>query len=151
MTKAIRSAICAAFFLSAAGPVGAAQPVYPAKGKSAKKQTSDEQACSNWAVKQSGFDPAKPPPPQAVAKGATGSGAGVKGAVVGGGIGAVSGGNAAEGAVAGAVAGRVIKRNKNRQEAKAINNANAQQVQAGYDAYERARGACLTGRGYTVK
>jgi hypothetical protein len=51
----------------------------------------------------------------------------------------------------GPVAGRVIKRNKNRQEAKAINNANAQQVQAGYDAYERARGACLTGRGYTVK
>jgi hypothetical protein len=151
MTKAIRSAICAAFFLSAAGPVGAAQAVYPAKGQSAKKQMSDEQACSNWAVKQSGFDPAKPPPPQAVAKGATGSGAGVKGAVVGGGIGAVSGGNAAEGAVAGAVAGRVIKRNKNRQEAKAINNANAQQVQAGYDAYERARGACLTGRGYTVK
>jgi len=151
MTKAIRSAICAAFFLTAAGPVGAAQAAYPAKGQSAKKQASDEQACSNWAVKQSGFDPAKPPPPQAVAKGATGSGAGVKGAVVGGGIGAVSGGNAAEGAVAGAVAGRVIKRNKNRQEAKAINNANAQQVQAGYDAYERARGACLTGRGYTVK
>jgi outer membrane lipoprotein SlyB len=151
MTKAIRSAICAAFFLSAAGPVEAAQAVYPAKGQSAKKQASDEQACSSWAVQQSGFDPAKPPPPTAVAKGATGSGAGVKGAVVGGGIGAVSGGNAAEGAVAGAVAGRVIKRNKNRQEAKAINNANAQQVQAGYDAYERARGACLTGRGYTVK
>jgi len=151
MTKAIRSAICAAFFLSAAGPVGAAQAVYPAKGQSAKKQTSDEQACSNWAVKQSGFDPAKPPPPQAVAKGATGSGAGVKGAVVGGGIGAVSGGNAGEAAVAGAVAGRVIKRNRNRREAAAVNQANAQQVQAGYAGYERARGACLTGRGYSVK
>lgn len=151
MTTAIRAALCVGFFLSAAVPAQAAQAVYPAKGQSASKQASDESYCSNWAAKQSGFDPAKPPPPTAVAKGATGSGAGVKGAVVGGGIGAVSGGNAAEGAVAGAVAGRVIKRNKNRQEAKAINNANAQQVQAGYDAYERARGACLTGRGYTVK
>lgn len=151
MTKAIRSAICAAFFLSAAGPVEAAQAVYPAKGQSAKKQATDEQQCSTWAVNQSGFDPAKPPPPTAVAKGATGSGAGVKGAVVGGGIGAVSGGNAGEAALAGAVTGRVIQRNRNRREAAAINSANSQQVQAGYAAYERARAACLTGRGYTVK
>lgn len=151
MTTHIRMALCAAFFLSAAAPAEAAQAVYPAKGQSAKKQASDEQACSTWATKQSGFDPAKPPPPTAVAKGATGSGAGVKGAVVGGGIGAVSGGNAGEAAVAGAVAGRVVQRNRNRREAAAINNANSQQVQAGYDAYERARGACLTGRGYSVK
>ena len=151
MSKTIRTAICAVFLMGVTAPAEAAQAVYPAKGQSAKKQATDEHECSTWAVKQSGFDPAAPPPPTAVAKGATGSGAGVKGAVVGGGIGAVSGGNAGQAAVAGAVAGRVIKRNKNRQEAKAINNANAQQVQAGYGAYERARGACLTGRGYSVK
>ena len=151
MTTPIRMALCAAFFLSAAIPAQAAQAVYPAKGQSAKKQATDESECSNWAVKQSGFDPAKPPPPTAVAKGATGSGAGVKGAVVGGGIGAISGGNAGEAAVAGAVAGRVVQRNRNRREAAAINNANSQQVQAGYGAYEQARGACLTGRGYSVK
>jgi len=151
MTTLIRVALCAAFFLSAVAPAEAAQMVYPAQGQSAKKQASDESYCSNWAVNQSGFDPAKPPPPTAVAKGATGSGAGVKGAVVGGGIGAVSGGNAGEAAVAGAVAGRVVQRNRNRREAAAINNANSQQVQAGYDAYDRARAACLTGRGYTVK
>ena len=151
MTTAIRATLFAAFFLSAAVPAGAQQMVYPAKGQSAKKQASDEAYCSNWAKQQSGFDPAAAPPPTAVAKGATGSGAGVRGAVVGGSIGAVSGGNAGEAAVAGAVAGRVVQRGRNRREAAAINNANAQQVQAGYDAYSRARGACLTGRGYSVK
>ncbi len=53
--------------------------------------------------------------------------------------------------MAGAVTGRVIQRGRKPPEAAAINNANAQQVQAGYDAYQRARAACLSGRGYTVK
>ena len=38
----------------------AQQYVYPAKGQSAGQQTKDEAECHQWAVKQSGFDPAKP-------------------------------------------------------------------------------------------
>ena len=44
---------------------GAQQFVYPAKGQSPQQQKSDEAACYTWAVQQSGFDPAKPPPQQA--------------------------------------------------------------------------------------
>ena len=43
----------------------AQQYVYPAKGQSPQQQKSDEAACYTWAVQQSGFDPAKPPPQQA--------------------------------------------------------------------------------------
>jgi len=46
-----------------AAPVGAQQYVYPAKGQTPEKQKSDESACCTWAVQQTGFDPAKPPPP----------------------------------------------------------------------------------------
>ena len=46
----------------------AQQYVYPAKGQSAQQQKSDEAACYTWAVEQTGFDPAKPPPQQPAAK-----------------------------------------------------------------------------------
>ncbi|MBS0344032.1 MAG: hypothetical protein JSS56_26300, partial [Proteobacteria bacterium] len=50
-------------FLSAAA--WGQQYVYPAKGQSPDQQKKDESACYSWAVQQSGFDPAKPPPPTA--------------------------------------------------------------------------------------
>ena len=43
---------------------GAQQYIYPAKGQSPEQQKRDESACYSWAVEQSGFDPAKPPPPK---------------------------------------------------------------------------------------
>jgi hypothetical protein len=66
-------------------PTLAQQYVYPAKGQSAQQQKNDEAACYEWAVKQSGFDPAKPPPPQPVATAPTTAngttpGAGARGA-----------------------------------------------------------------------
>jgi hypothetical protein len=63
-----------------------AQYVYPVKGQSAQQQKSDEAACYQWAVTQTGFDPAKPPPQAAPAPTtASGSipGADVRGAVGG--------------------------------------------------------------------
>ena len=134
----------------------AKQFVYPAKGQTAQQQKSDEAACYSWAVKNSGFDPAKPRAP-AVAAGppttATGTtpGVGARGALRGAVVGEIVGGNAGAGAAAGAVAARGQSR---RQNAAAANSAQqqqqaaAQQQQAGFD---RARGACLEGRGYTVK
>lgn len=143
--------ICVAGLGLMSGGVAAQQFAYPAKGQSPERQAKDESECSTWATQQSGFNPAAPPPPEAKAAGATGSGSRVKGAAAGAAIGAVSGGDVGEAAVAGAVAGGVSRRMRNRQNARAVNEANAQASQAGMAAYTSARGACLSGRGYTVK
>jgi len=125
---------------------------YPAKGQSPATQAKDEGECSKWAIAKTGYDPANPPPiPKAQPAPVTGSGARVKGAVVGGAVGAVAGGDAGDAALAGAVAGGVIRRNRNRRAAAEQNQANAQQAQAAHAGWEQARGACMTGRGYTVK
>ena len=76
---------------------GAQQFVYPAKGQSPNQQKKDESACHSWAIQQTGFDPAKPPPAAApatlptTASGTT-PGAGARGAARGAIVGeAVSG------------------------------------------------------------
>ena len=64
---ALSSAI--AVMMTIAAPMAYAQQfVYPAKGQNAQQQKKDEAECSSRAVKQSGFDPAKPPPPQQAAQ-----------------------------------------------------------------------------------
>src|SRR5450631_3433676 len=135
---------------------GAQQFVYPAKGQSPEKQKSDEAACYSWAVKQSGFDPAKPPPQQQAATPpttATGTtpGAGLRGAARGAVVGEIVGGDAGAGAAAGAVAARSQSRRQNAAQAQQQQQATTQQQQAGMSAYQKARSACLEGRGYTVK
>lgn len=138
------------------GNVGAQQFVYPAKGQSAQQQKNDEAACYTWAVQQTGFDPAKAPPPQAAAKPPTTAmgttpGAGVRGAARGAVVGEVVGGDAGAGAAAGAVAARGQSRRQNAaaaQQGQQQAQAASQQQQA---AFAKARGACLEGRGYTVK
>ena len=121
-----------------------------------EQQKADESACYTWAVQQSGFDPAKPPPTQAATKPpttATGTtpGAGVRGAARGAVIGEVVGGDAGAGAAAGAVAARGQSRRQNAaaaQQGQQQANAQQQQQQA---AFGKARAACLEGRGYSVK
>ncbi len=136
--------------LALAGSAGA-QYAYPAKGQSQAQQQKDETACSHSATQQTGFDPMNPPVPvQAQAAPVTGSGARVKGAAVGAGIGAISGGDAGDAAVAGAVAGGVMRRSKNRRAARAQNEASAAAVANTQAAFDQARAACLTGRGYTL-
>jgi hypothetical protein len=135
---------------------GAQQYVYPAKGQTPQQQQHDEGACHTWAVQQSGFDPAKPPPPAPVASPpttATGTapGAGVRGAARGAVVGEVVGGDAGTGAAVGAVAARGQSR---RQNAAAAGQAQQQQqaaTQQQQQAFAKARAACLEGRGYTVK
>ena len=91
MIQPSRSVCLLALAAALAAPAGAQQYVYPAKGQTPEKQKSDESACYSWAVQQTGFDPAKAPPPAAAAPTtATGTTAGAgargaaKGAVVGG-------------------------------------------------------------------
>jgi hypothetical protein len=134
-----------------AAPVGASQYVYPAKGQSASQQHKDEAACRRWAINQSGYDPAHPPTVVAAqAAPVTGSGARMRGAAGGALIGAVAG-NAGAGAAAGALAGGVTRRVRNQRAADEQNAASQQHIADMRAGYYRARGACLSGRGYTVK
>lgn len=140
--------------------------VYPGRGQSPQQQQKDEFECHQWAIQQTGYDPTNPPrqqagapPPSGEAQAESGSGArgAVKGAVVGGLIGGI-GGRGGEGAAAGAVVGGIAARRSSQREAQQRQQYEQQQYQqqqaaanaAGPQAYQRARAACLSGRGYTV-
>jgi len=136
--------------------------VYPAKGQSAEQQKQDESACYSWAVKQSGFDPARPPPvPQAAAPSTQPSGpsgARIRGAMKGAIIGEIADGDTSDAAVAGAVLGGSRERRERRQAEQQQQANAAQQQQAALEkqqaakvAFDKARAACLEGRGYSVK
>ncbi len=150
-----RYAVCLVAIF-AVGGAAAQQYVYPANGQSPEQQKSDEAACYSWAVGQTGFDPAKPPPAAPAAKPpttATGTtpGAGVRGAARGAVVGEIVGGDAGAGAAAGAVAARGQSRRQNAaaaQQGQQQQQAATQQQQA---AFAKARAACLEGRGYSVK
>ena len=136
-------------------PAAAQQYVFPAKGQSAEQQKKDEAACQTWAVKQTGVDPSKPPPaapppPPTTATGTT-PGAGARGAVRGAVVGEIVADDARSGAAVGAIAGRGQSRRQNAaaaQSGQQQQQAAAQQQQASLD---KARAACLEGKGYTVK
>jgi hypothetical protein len=137
--------------LGLASATAAQQAVYPAQGQSPEQQQQDEAACSDWARSQSGFDPANPTaPPTAQEAPVTGSGARVRGAAAGATFGAI-GGNAGAGAAAGAVAGGMGRRVRNSNAAQAQNQAAAQSSANLQASYDRARSACLSGRGYSVR
>lgn len=153
MSCAITTArTCLAALMLFSGLALAQQQVYPAKGQSPDKQRIDESECSDWAVKNSGYDPAHPPA-AATAQPApvTGSGARVRGAAAGATVGAIGGNDVGDAAVKGAVVGGVVKRNKNRAAAAQANQQAAEAQKAGQLAYANARQACLEGRGYSVK
>jgi len=147
--------------------------VYPAKGQSQEQENQDRYQCHNWAVQQTGYDPANPPPssgssappppPPAYQEQPTVGGTAARGAALGA-IGGAIGGNAGKGAAIGAATGGALgamRRNQASRDYAAQQQAYAQQQQqAQYQqnaansqrraAYNRAISACLTGRGYTV-
>ena len=135
----------------AAGAAYAAKPViYPAKGQSAQQQQADDGQCYSWAKGNTGIDPAAvasaPPPPSGPA---VGGGERARGAVRGAAVGAiVDGGDGARtGAAVGVAAGGARARQNQR-----ANQAAAQSSQQGaMDTFYRAYGACMEGRGYSVK
>src|SRR4051812_39018610 len=143
----------AGLMMAAALPV-AAQYVYPAKGQSADQQKKDEGECYTWAVQQSGVDPAKPqaaaaPPP--AQQPVTGSGARARGAATGAAVGAITGNDTGDAAKAGAVVGASAQRQQNRRAASQQQQQAAAQQSSGQASFQKARAACLEGRGYTVK
>jgi hypothetical protein len=161
---------------AAAAPTPAAPPppkpatlglfVYPGSGQDAAKQGQDENECYLWARGQTGIDPTAPPTQAAAVeapKGGAVKGA-ARGAAKGATVGAISderhygdegsldaGEGAAAGAAVGAAKGRRAQKKAGKQaEAQAQQTAQAQDVQK-KDTFKKAWGACLEGRGYSLK
>jgi outer membrane lipoprotein SlyB len=138
--------------------VAARQPViHPAKGQSSQRQQRDTAECQTWAKQSTGVDPVAlaqastqpgaPPPQHQVLKGAAG---GAALGAVGGAIAGDAGKGAAIGAVVGTAAGG-IRKHRAQQAAAAQSQSNQQQVSQQMATFNRAVGACMTGRGYTVQ
>jgi hypothetical protein len=162
----INQVVCALFAGVWMLPLAAQQFAYPAKGQTADQQKKDEYECYQWATQQSGFDPQKaaqqpaPPPQQQAA--APARGGRVKGAAKGAAAGSVVGhvgdvdstdatrAGAAVGAMKGGAEQRK-QRGAQQQAAAQQQQAATQQQQSGQANFQKARTACLEGRGYTVK
>jgi len=136
--------------------------IYPDKGQSAEQQEKDKYECYSWAKGQTGFDPMQvptataPPPGQEAQQGGVVRGAG-RGALTGLAVGAIAG-DAGKGAAIGAASGALIggmRRNDQQRRQEQEQQQWAEQEAANYanqrNNYNRAYGACLGGRGYTVK
>ena len=150
----VAAAVIAA--IVASGTVFAQEPyVYPTKGQSRDQMEKDKYSCYNWAKGQTGFDPMQAPtataPPPPTRGGAVRGAAG--GAAAGAAIGAIAG-DAGKGAAIGAASGGIIGGARRRQSQKEQEQY-AQQQSAQYSQrrgeYNRAWGACMEGKGYTVK
>ena len=148
------------------GPVCAQDPIfYPANGQTEDQLEKDKYECYKWAKKQTGFDPMKTPTTKsarpAKEEKVTGTGGS---ALIGGGAGAIIGGIAGggKGALAGGLIGgtggalvgsarssdqrKQEERKRQEWERKEANNYAGDRNQ-----YNRALGACMEGRGYSVK
>jgi hypothetical protein len=128
--------------------------VYPAKGQSAQQQGRDDGECYAWAKQNTGIDPAYLGQPAQASGPATGGGERVSGAArgaVGGlAIGAIAG-DAGQGAAIGAVVGTMAGGRRARQNQEAQNQQAQAQHQQQINTFYRAYGACMEGRGYTIR
>jgi len=142
--------------------------IYPSKGQSAAQQTKDKSACQSWATQQTGIDPLQLLEAQSAQTTPQSSNPAQQqqlphsratGAAAGAAIGGISG-NAGEGAAIGAAAGGFERRRLRKAEqakAQQAQQAQAQQAKTQQQAtaqkvntYERAYGACLQGKGYSI-
>ena len=148
------------------GPVCAQDPiVYPAQGQSQDQMEKDKFECYKWSRDQTGFDPMKTPTTQTAppAKEEKVWGAG-KTAVAGGAAGAAVGGIASgkkglvRGGLIGAAGGALIggarsssQRDREEKKRQEWERREANNYMRARNEYNRAFGACMEGRGYTVK
>lgn len=145
------AALSIAFAAQAQKPI-----IYPAKGQSSAQQKKDEAECYAWAKQTTGIDPAvvaSSPPPQQTGPAAGGGqrlrGA-ARGAAGGAAIGAIAG-DAGQGAGIGAVVGTMAGGRQARQQQADQNQQAVAQQQDLINTHYRAYGACMEGRGYTIK
>ena len=122
----------------------------------AEKQAQDRGTCESWARQQTGYDPltaGSAPPPSSSSGGSGVLGGAARGAAGGALIGALAGDagkGAAIGAAGGGLFGGMRRQDQRRQDDAARSNYQAQQQQA-RSQYLRAFGACMEGKGYTVR
>jgi len=135
--------------------------VFPAKGQSQDQMEQDKFSCYQWAKNETGFDPmqtptASTPPPQQQA----GRGGALKGAAVGAGAGALikKDDSRSKGAATGAVVGGVVggaaqsrQMQKDQQARQQWEQQQANEYAQKRNTYNRAFGACMESKGYTVK
>ena len=147
-----------------AAPVAATDIfIYPNSGQDKAQQDRDRYECHSWAVGQTGFDPSRAgldvpvPPAESADRGRPLRGA-VGGAALGVAVGAITGSNIGKSALIGGGAGLLGSGLKNRRDKKKAEQAYEADLAASQQyrtaktaAYDRAIGACLEGRNYTVK
>ncbi|BCS52872.1 glycine zipper domain-containing protein [Geobacter sp. SVR] len=140
----------------ASGPAGAQESfVYPNKGQSNEQMEQDKYSCMQWAKQQTGVDPtqmaqAPAPPPQQTGGVVKGGAGGAALGAIGGAIGGNAGKGAAIGAATGGIVGGVRQRRGNKEQEQYAQQQAADSSKRRSD-YDRAWGACLEGKGYTVK
>ena len=146
--------------------------VFPTEGQTPEQQSTDEAACYNWAVENTGTDPfdlqkqaqqVEQQSQQAQQEIASaGQGAGAKGALGGAAAGALIGeiasDDAGKGAAYGAAAGAVVARRKTRRAKKDASQQVEQQTQQAQQAtaqqienFKKAFSVCLEAKKYMVK
>jgi hypothetical protein len=141
---------------------------YPQQGQSPQQMDRDRYECSTWATQQTGFNPSDPNVPphervQVVTGPPPGSGVAV-GAITGGILGAAvsrprdAGAGLLLGALLGGAIGAGAEASADAQAQGAANasanahmQAQAAQIERKASDYRRALGACLEGRGYSIK
>lgn len=123
--------------------------IYPAQGQTPDQMSRDRYECHMWAVQQSSYDPTSGAGSQSSApQGSLGRETlrgGARGAAAGAAIGAIAG-DAGKGAAIGAVGGGLKRRFDQKDANRASAGANPAE-----DNYNRALGACMSGRGYSVQ
>ncbi|TWI03550.1 YmgG-like glycine-zipper protein [Luteimonas cucumeris] len=140
--------------LTTASMVWAQKPIaYPSKGQDAQQQTTDDAQCLGWSKQQTGIDPAAiaaAPAPSTGPQGERVRGA-LRGAAGGAVIGEIvdddAGKGAGVGAAAGVLAGGARARRNHAAQAQQAQASKSQALATYYEAY----GACMQGRGYSVK
>jgi hypothetical protein len=146
--------------------------VFPTKGQTSQQQSTDEAACYNWAVQNTGSDPfalqkqsqqdhqKAAQTQQQIAQAGKGAGAAgaVGGAAAGALIGEIAGHDAGAAAGWGALAGAVIARRRTHrakeeasqqveQQSQQAQQATAEQI----DNFKKAFSVCLEAKNYMVK
>ena len=158
-----RIVFCVLFLVGLAGAALAQDSIiYPKKGQSPQKVEKDKFECYTWAKKETGFDPMNPPgpttPPPVKTKSKVGVLTGAAGgAVVGlatGSLMSEAGKGAAIGAASGALIGGVFKSKHQSKEERKQQQWEQEQAAIFQDkrnGYNRAFGACMEARDYTVR
>jgi uncharacterized protein YcfJ len=129
--------------------------IYPAQGQSQDQQDLDEVQCRRFATERTGFDPRQTPTATTARPQTRGGmvGGGARGALLGTAIGAIAG-NTGRGAAIGAASGGLMggmRRQDSHRQQQEWEQRETENYQSSRNEFNRALGACLEGRGYTVR